>query len=325
MNLGFLDRARGALLGSAIGDAMGATNEFKTREAILETGIVSDLVGGGWLNLEPGEITDDTEMTLCILEAYADGYNLERVAQNFTTWLDSKPKDIGNLTRAALQELKRGKSPRDAGRIAWEASGHTSAGNGAIMRACPTALLRHNDREARVVETIEIARITHWDQRAIEAAIWLNAALAALCNDAIHTEALDYAKDEIAFARAHNDWKAPSDDVLQWVSVAPTLEAKQLDTSGYALAQVAAWTLHSAQNFHDGLVLAINQGGDADTIGAVAGALLGAKFGVSSIPTNWLGTLKARAKLDQLLKKAFEHADIDTHASRNTKRSTKRH
>jgi ADP-ribosyl-[dinitrogen reductase] hydrolase len=302
-----LEQAKGSLFGLAIGDALGATNEFKTRESIQEN--IRDLVGGGWLRLKAGEVTDDTEMTLCILEAYANGYTLEHVAQNFLTWLQSKPKDIGNLTRTALSELKRGVSPRESGRVAWETMRQSGAGNGAVMRSAPTALLRAADREVRLIETIEIARITHYDQRAIEAAIWLNAMIAAYLTGANDQSAWLAATEELHLARLEQQWQTPDDDVLNWVEQARELEITELNTSGYALAtvQVAAWVLMHSDNFEDGLILAINQGGDADTIGAVTGALLGAKFGISSIPKRWQEGLLLRAKLEQTLEQAFAH------------------
>ncbi|MEY4531278.1 MAG: hypothetical protein RLZZ156_1999 [Deinococcota bacterium] len=300
-----LNQAKGCLLGLAIGDALGATNEFKTRDSIQEN--VRDLIGGGWLHLKAGEITDDTEMTLCILEAYANGYTLEAVAQNFLTWLNAKPKDIGNLTRTALGELKRGISPRESGRIAWEIMRQSGVGNGAVMRSAPTAILRSSDREVRMIETIEIARITHFDQRAIEAALWLNAMIAAYLSGASDQSAWHLAREELLLARVEQHWETPEDDVLVWVEGARELEITQLDTSGYALAtvQVAAWVLMHSENFEEGLILAINQGGDADTIGAVTGALLGAKFGLSNIPKRWRDGLLIYAKLETTLEKAF--------------------
>jgi ADP-ribosyl-[dinitrogen reductase] hydrolase len=303
----YLNHAKASLFGLAIGDALGATNEFKTKEAIALP--VRDLLGGGWLGLKAGEITDDTEMALCILEAYASGYSLDKVAENFLRWLASKPKDIGNLTRAALGELKRGVSPRESGRMAWEQMSQSGAGNGAIMRAAPTALLRPHDREVRVIETIEIARITHFDRRAVEAALWLNAMLAAFLTK--HSNPWVAATHELEFARAEQGWSAVrGEDVLEWVERGRSMTLETLNTSGYALAtaQIAAFVLENTDNLEEGLILAVNQGGDSDTIGAVTGALLGAKFGLASIPKRWLNGLLWHSKLEHALEKALEVA-----------------
>jgi ADP-ribosyl-[dinitrogen reductase] hydrolase len=303
----FLGKVKGCLFGLAIGDALGASNEFKTKEAIAVP--VRDLVGGGWLGLKAGEITDDTEMTCCVLEAYASGYSLEKVAENFLAWLHSKPKDIGNLTRAALSELKRGVSPRESGRLAWEQMSHSGAGNGALMRSAPTALMRSQDREVRVIETIEIARVTHFDRRAVEAALWKNAMIAAFLTK--QPNPWRAAQDELEFARTEQGWGAVrGEDVLEWVERGRVLGLEALNTSGYALAtaQVAAFALENTDNFEDGLILAVNQGGDADTIGAVTGALLGAKYGLEGIPERWLNGLLWRGKLEKVLEKALDVA-----------------
>jgi ADP-ribosyl-[dinitrogen reductase] hydrolase len=311
MNTAHSDRTRGCLLGLAIGDALGATNEFKTVEQVQRAAPVTALVGGGWLNLPAGEVTDDTQMTRCILESYAHGYSLEDVTQRFVAWLESNPPDVGILTRQALEQVRRGVSPRDAGRKAWEASGFASAGNGAIMRCAPTGFLRPHDREARVLETIEIARVTHFDARCVDSSVWLNAVIAALVNGDESVDALEIAAQEVRWARQHCDLPTQNadEDVLEWVKRAKTLSLGTLDTSGYTLAtaQVAAWTLLYADSLEAGLIAVVNQGGDADTTGAVAGALLGARFGASSIPARWLEALLWREELEMLLERATRH------------------
>jgi ADP-ribosylglycohydrolase len=302
------ERGRGCVLGSAVGDALGATNEFKTAQELQRHPPVTDLIGGGWLGLPAGEVTDDTQMSTCILESYAHGYSLDDVTARFGAWLEGGPPDVGVLTRQALEHVARGVHPRDAGRIAWERSGFISAGNGAIMRAAPTGVLRAVDREARVLETIEIARITHFDQRCVESSLWLNATIAALVGGQGVDDALEAARAEVVWAREHCALPTVSadHDVLEWVVAARDLSLETLDTSGYTLAtaQVGAWALLHALSLEDGLIAVVNQGGDADTTGAVAGALLGARHGVNAIPARWLEALLCRAELEQLIERA---------------------
>ncbi len=266
---------------------------------------MTDLIGGGWLSLPAGEITDDTQLTRCVLQSYAHGYSLEDVASRFSAWLEGSPADVGILTREALVHVQRGISPRDAGRIAWEQSGYSSAGNGAIMRCSPTGALRLRDREARVLETVEIARLTHFDQRCVESSVWQNACIAALIAGNNVTAALEFAVSEVIWARNAFDLLTPTleNDVIHWVARADGLPLSALDTSGYTLAtaQVGAWALLHAETLEAGLIVVTNQGGDADTTGAVAGALLGAKFGANAIPTRWLGALLCRAELEALI------------------------
>ena len=312
-----LKRIRGAILASAIGDALGATNEFRTLQQIEQVPPVTDLIGGGWLALAAGEITDDTQMTRCVLQSYAHGYSLEDVAARFVRWLEADPPDVGILTRQALAHVQRGISPREAGRIAWEQSGYSSAGNGAIMRCSPTGALRLRDREARVLETVEIARLTHFDQRCVESSLWQNACIAALIAGNDVTASLEFATSEVIWARDACDLLTPTveNDVLEWVRQAHDLPISALDTSGYTLAtaQVGAWALLHAETLEAGLIVVTNQGGDADTTGAVAGALLGAKFGADAIPTRWLEALLCRDELEELigaaLRQVAHHTD----------------
>lgn len=303
-----LERIRGSILASAIGDALGATNEFKTLEQIERDPPVRNLIGGGWLALPAGEITDDTQMARCILASYARGYSLQDVAERFVAWLEADPPDVGILTRQALEHVRRGISPREAGRIAWEKSGYSSAGNGAIMRCAPTGALRLHDREARVLETVEIARLTHFDQRCTDSSVWQNACIAALVTGRSVTASLEFAAHEVIWARNAYDLLTPSteDDVLEWIARAHDLPIHALDTSGYTLAtaQVAAWALLHADTLEAGLIVVTNQGGDADTTGAVAGALLGAKFGADAIPTRWLEALLCRSELEEMINAA---------------------
>ena len=148
-----LDRIRGALYGVAVGDALGGPLEFMSDRQIRDAyGRVTDMIGGGWLNLKPGEVTDDTQMTLCvargILDALEGDNGLDLVAsvgQQFIAWADSKPKDIGGACSHSIAVAKR------LGRIRWKGvptaadweeaarqtrrdGGRPVEGNGALMR-----------------------------------------------------------------------------------------------------------------------------------------------------------------------------------------------
>ncbi len=146
------DRYHGVLLGLACGDALGGPVEFKSRDEVAELhpGGLRDFVGGGWLSLDPGEITDDTQMTLAIARSLAETGTLDMndIARRFLDWYESDPKDIGLTTRAALVALKKGVSWEESGkRVSGYASGN-AAGNGAVMRCAPVALRFRRDPEA---------------------------------------------------------------------------------------------------------------------------------------------------------------------------------
>ncbi|MEI2616902.1 MAG: ADP-ribosylglycohydrolase family protein [Thermomicrobiales bacterium] len=140
------DRYRGVMLGMAAGDALGATVEFQTPAQIAEQyGVHRAIIGGGWLDLAPGEITDDTQMALCIARSFvARGrFDPDDVAARFVEWFHSHPKDIGNTTRFALELLAADTHWEEAGRLTHEAMQPRDASNGfdhalRAGRACDT-------------------------------------------------------------------------------------------------------------------------------------------------------------------------------------------
>ena len=150
-------RARAAFLGLAIGDSLGAPVEFMTSGEIANTyGILKELVGGGWLRLKPGQVTDDTEMALCIARALvaAGGWSLEGIADNFAAWLRSKPIDVGDTCRRGIRNyMLHGTLETPFNQ--WD------AGNGAVMRMLPVALATLGDQRLLEEWTIGQAHLTH--------------------------------------------------------------------------------------------------------------------------------------------------------------------
>src|SRR5918993_785661 len=143
-NILLRDRYAGTLLGLACGDALGGPVEFLNRDLIaarFPTG-VTEFIGGGWLDLDPGAVTDDTQQALILAESLTDkGLDLDRFATGLIAWFRSSPKDIGNTTRIALEALATGTAPLDAGAIALAIrSERAAAANGAVMRCAPVAL-----------------------------------------------------------------------------------------------------------------------------------------------------------------------------------------
>src|SRR5918999_3183936 len=125
------DRYAGTLLGLACGDALGGPVEFLNRDEIaarFPTG-VSEFIGGGWLMLAPGEVTDDTQQALILAESLTDdGLDLDRLAAGLIAWFRGDPKDIGNTTRIALEALAAGTAPLEAGAGAAAGAGGRFAG-----------------------------------------------------------------------------------------------------------------------------------------------------------------------------------------------------
>ena len=179
-----MDRYLGTLLGLACGDALGGPVEFRSREDIAAEfpNGVREFIGGGWLSLAPGEVTDDTQQTLILAGALtADGLDLDRFAQGLIAWLKGNPKDIGDTTRIALNALAAGVPALEAGAVALAQRGERgAASNGALMRCAPVALRFLGDPERLIRASLDSARVTHAEERAAWATVALNQALVHL-------------------------------------------------------------------------------------------------------------------------------------------------
>lgn len=275
-------RFEGALLGAAVGDCLGSTYEFRSREAIrLAVGLNTELIGGGSFGWKPGEPTDDTQMSLAIARAIAEAGGLDQaaIAKHFVGWLDSKPKDMGGLTRKTLRSMKDGMDPKMAGYNAWAFDGFYNAGNGSVMRAGPASLLTaFKDDETILRAAVQSSELTHADTRCT----WGTAAIAK--GVALIMAGETNVTEKVA---AWIGDRAPT--VTAALKAVPKLSAEDVRTDGYVVStvQAAFWALEHTNNFVDGIVFAANHGEDTDTAAATAGVLLGAKYGLEGVPQSW--------------------------------------
>jgi ADP-ribosyl-[dinitrogen reductase] hydrolase len=282
-------RYQGCLLASACGDALGATVEFESREKVAARypDGLRDLIGGGWLHLAPGEITDDTQMTMLLAEsliAHPEG-DLPDLAERFIAWQASGPKDIGFTTDHAIHELANGASWEQAGIIVAEARGPNSAGNGSVMRCSPVALRFRNEPERLRTVTIDMTRITHADRRCIWSAVAINQAIAFLLNGGAKEDILRAAVESVEDA-----------DVVAAATASATLARDQVKSGGFVLDTMSAafWSFLSTPSLEEAVIEAVALGLDTDTTAAVAGAIAGAHYGVDAIPARWLDVLQLR-------------------------------
>jgi ADP-ribosyl-[dinitrogen reductase] hydrolase len=287
------DRYRGCLLGLACGDALGGPVEFKSRDEIARhwPDGLREFVGGGWLNLTPGEITDDTQMTVALAESLAahPELDMDDVGARFVAWLKSNPKDVGATTRRALGLLALGASWREAGEQAGR--GGQAAGNGTVMRCAPVALRFRSDSARLRRASIDTAAITHVDPRCTWGAVAVNQAIAHLLDGG--------SKETVAAAAIEG---VENDDVRRAVLDAAERDRADVKSGGFVLDTIGAafWCLARHDEFENAVVAAVALGDDADTTGAVAGALAGACFGASAIPARWRDLLEPRAELERL-------------------------
>jgi ADP-ribosyl-[dinitrogen reductase] hydrolase len=291
-------RYRGCLLGLAVGDALGGPVEFMTRQAILTKygKPLREMVGGGWLKLKPGETTDDTAMARALAESIVLKGHVETadVASHYLRWMQSNPPDIGNITRAALRGFRAGLMVPNAALGAHRQLKGKSAGNGTIMR-CPPVALRYAYDERRLIDlSRDEALITHFDPLAWTSSVALNMLIAR----ALHGKALGEAIKDVAY-RLHRIPKAAREVAEVLETARGDVDGRLLPTTGYVLdtLRLVLWALLGHTSFEEALVAAVNQGGDADTQGAVVGALGGALYGYEAIPARWLDALVGRDEL----------------------------
>lgn len=308
---GLADRYRGCLLGSACADALGGPVEFMSRAQIarLHPDGPREFTGGGWLSLAPGEITDDTQMTLALARSLAQGgpLDVDDVAARFVAWADTKPKDIGNTTRAAIDLLARGVPWAEAGeRVQRAALPRGAAANGSVMRCAPVALRYRADRVELVRASIDTSRVTHADPRCTWGTVAVNQAIAYL---------LDGGSVRDAIAAAVVDLAEPR--VVEAVYAASRLGRDELRSGGYVLDTITAafWALSSNDSLEETIVAAVSLGDDADTTAAVAGALAGAHYGASTIPARWLSLLQPRQELQDLADRLLDLSEGRTEAA----------
>ena len=289
-----IDRIRGALFGVAVGDALGAPVEFMSADDIARKhGRVTTMLGGGWLNVEPGEVTDDTQMSLCVAEGIVAMplAPVEEVGLRFIDWYNTKPKDIGRTCQSSIRNAMNNskKSGKPADKSAWFAAarstdnslGGLSAGNGALMRTVYTGLYYGERHEAA---TVDIAKMTHWNEESNAACVLYSNLIAQFTEGA----GINATSDLLKNTRYSGDIQ----------NHAPT---------GYVVDSMccALDSLLRTNSFEDAVVAAVNLGGDADTIGAITGGLAGALYGYEAIPGKWLETLEV-----DVVEKLMRLADV---------------
>jgi ADP-ribosyl-[dinitrogen reductase] hydrolase len=282
------DRALGALVGLAVGDAVGTTLEFKVRDSYPR---LTDMVGGGPFALEAGQWTDDTAMALALADSLIACGKLDEtdLMQRFLSWYQDGAYsctgtcfDIGITTRQALMRFDRDGDP-----IAGDTD-PMSAGNGSVMRLAPIALRYFDDGANLVDAAARQSRTTHAAPEAVEGCIAFARVLAEAISGHLRSHVLRPRDTEYAGQIA---------DVLagSWRSKARA----DISSSGYVIhsLEAAFWCVSRTANFRDAILLAANLGDDADTVAAITGQLAGALYGASNIPDDWLAKLAMQGRI----------------------------
>lgn len=294
-----LDRAKGAIYGQAIGDALGLGTEGMTYEDMAwkyphgityYNEIFQDRHRKRW---EIGDWTDDTDMMLCIANAVIEdnGVNFSHIAQNFKGWAMGEPMGIGENTYKVLMIGDYVEHPFEVSKKVWEMSHCQSAANGGLMR---TSIVGLFPKEVELCAA-NICRLTHYDPRCVGSCVIVSKLIRSLVYDKSQPSYYDILK----LARKYDD------RIEEYIKLARSedidrLELQDDDSMGYTLRTLAAalWAYLHARTFEEGLLAVVRAGGDADTNAAVACAILGAKFGYSAIPEEYVEGLIYKEQLE---------------------------
>lgn len=292
-------RAAGVLLGQACGDALGVPYEFGTPPGPTE---LAQMRGGGLGPYQPGEWSDDTQMAACIAQVAATGIDLtsdkalDEIATAFLKWADEGASDMGVQTSAVLSKARHGVGPvgrrmAEAAR-AYASSNPLSAGNGALMRTSIVGISALHDREATAASARAVAELTHADPLAGDSCVlWCEAIRVAVMTGELDVRA----GIDLVPADRRSSWAS-------WLDDADEQPAESFSPNGFTVTALqAAWAAirtpypaedpaagsFAACHLQDALHAAVRIGNDTDTVAAIAGGLLGAKWGASAIPAAW--------------------------------------
>ena len=304
----FTDKVKGTIYGQAIGDALGLGTEFMSDEEMASkypngithyNDIFQDWHRKRW---KIGDWTDDTDMMLCIARAIIKEKRVcyTSIAQNFKEWANGEPMGIGENTYKVLSFADYVDKPFEVSKMIWEMSRRKSAANGGLMRTSIVGLLPNNVEEW----SANICRLTHYDPRCVGSCV--------IVSILIHS--LVYDRSPISYEQMLEIARNYDERIEEYVVLAynsDTIEALNLqnrDSMGYTLKTLAAglWAYWHAQTFEEGLLAVVRAGGDADTNAAVACAILGAKYGFHTIPSEYVEGLIYREQLEEEIEGLLE-------------------
>ncbi|MGW8975780.1 ADP-ribosylglycohydrolase family protein [Streptomyces platensis] len=279
------ERTAGAVIGSAVGDALGAPFEFGPAGAFSArfpaSGAAEEMCGGGgW---DPGEATDDTQMAVLVAESLLerDGLDLPDIFRRFQRWAAGAPKDIGLQTE---EVLTNGGSWETAAARHFQVS-QRAAGNGSLMRAATSAVHFARDGQRATMDAARaIAALTHGDPAAWEGTALFHELVRVTLEGGDPLAVLPE-----VLTLVHPDHRPRYATVL-----APDWhpdQATEFNGAVWPCLGSAVWALRTTTGFEEALRAAIDLGGDTDTVAAVTGGLAGAYYGLDAIPARWTARL----------------------------------
>ncbi len=309
-------RQRGALLGLAIGEAMGLRNDKRNIPGAdfpqLNDGPVNEPLGGGWLELRKGQVSWASQMAQVLSDSLRSQrrYELYEVARAYRRWLPDAP-DAPDLTINALELIADGFPTDQVGRRAWVMSGRRARDNGSLGRCVPIGVFFHRERETRVIASLEDSSLTHFDPVCQLACATFNGLIAAAINSPDEKldpqQLLNIAETELTLAaallgRRESEFVGLITDSVAWLKEdlqlaqedEPELYGPELHlfrpypSEVRTTYRLALWELFHSPSIEGALIDVVNRGGHSSINAAITGALMGAIFGDRDFPPDWV-------------------------------------
>ncbi len=304
--------AKSAIIGVAVGDALGVPVEFSSREELSQNPI-DTMIGYGTYSQPPGTWSDDTSLTLCIASSIAEhGYNLPDIAQRFVNWEEKnywtphgRVFDIGFTTASSIRKLKNILQLKDYGhleRLIDEGNINLN-GNGSLMRTIPVYLIIKDLPLVKQYEITEkISSLTHsHSYSAIACFIYLRFIDQLLHNDDKFT-AYALMQEEVSTFLDKNDFTIT--EIEEFSNILQDniydFPEDEINSCGYVVKSLEAsiWAFMNSNSYVEAVLRAVNLGCDTDTTGAITGGLAGVFYGYEEIPNDWIDKL---ARIDEII------------------------
>lgn len=292
---------RDGIYGGAVGDAFGVPYEFLARN-VVEEKIQGHMIGNGSHNQDKGTWSDDTSMTLCLLDNLEEEINYKAIMESFVQWYkkgiytaNGVCFDIGRGTKNALKRYINGITPIKCGskRI-------NNNGNGSLMRCVPIIYYMYYWKKGIQRDIIHnLSSLTHGNEIALIACdVYVSLGYKLLCGEGKLSAYMQAVEENIKY------WGSDEIPEIKELTNIPNLKYSKLSGSGYVIStlQSAIWCVINSESYEECIYKCVKIGGDTDTIASIAGGLAGIIYGKDSIPTDWIKELKNKELIESVCK-----------------------
>ena len=295
-----IDKIVGTMMGLAVGDALGVPVEFMTKESIqAKYGVLETMVGGGTWGQKAGTVSDDTAMALAVAEGIIKDpvKPVHEIGKRFIDWYNSSPFDIGCCSAMAIMGAIENRGDWFTASMEYDRkSGGRSGGNGGLMRTAFVGVYYKDTKEVKR-KAMDICKMTHWNEDAQN-----DCALMSLIINALIDGGTKEDIEDIVMKFPEEEEKRYNLGVIEGYPFMVEPSGSSRNSMACALKCVL-----TTRTFRDAVTMAVNMGGDTDTIGAITGAIAGALYGTEAIPNEWISALDVKVR-DRIIKDCINGA-----------------